>query len=552
MIILNSQFNTKSVLKQACALILLSVIFVTSLLMLPGKLVFAADPGIAPVLFNACFSWYSDEPGIDSNGLYYGSAMSDGLSSTGTYSFGQQINLNSAGSYISWNFETGFMDFTSPVGFISIFWDYTYSCPTSNFIYQIYPKNAPALSFDIFYQYDQPLVTVDGRQYRRTNIIFDHNNVAPGAITIKVSADIDNGGFGNTIPLAFMYGGYRSTSNTYTNTELIQLQSNIINAFNMARLADFAGLDSSSVDLSNIETALSSLYTLLDNNLDTIVESLADINFYLEETQNFISDIDDIFNDFYGKYTYNFLSFGYSQFYNNIYNSDFILQSNDFYDSSIYYGLRISGSGPFYLKSHFHFNEQISSNDITILYTFQNGLNINNSQWLNDALYYVINYSGGTDIFIFLQSERTFDTRYIIYNIVFPDNVFIKSKSTFYSYFLDVSNLRFYEVVMNYLGFLVNGFANSQTADDITSTADTVTQHVNDIVAFETQQNEALEDAQSSMDLSIYPIDHQSTGIQFMRDYSQNVFNNSTQFRLYIILPVIFCLILFFMHRRSG
>lgn len=533
-------------MKKSIALILGITLSLTSII--PFTSAFASnDPGLSNYLTNCYFGWYSNFPYADANGYLYNTAFPtgdnyvNGVHDT-SYSMGTYAAAPNPGDYIMYSMASDVLsNYGSSVWIIEVLIPETQSFNSDAFDASVI---IDGYEVEAFYQYCQLHIEVDSRYYTRFRFMF--STFRSGVLSFKLTATKSNNSY--FTPVLIRFQGMRTTNSGYTEAEMVQIQASLVNAFNVAALADAIGnIDTSQVDLSTLEATTQSILQALSD--------VPDIISYIDQIETNQSNILNAINTFY-----NF----YADLFSNInLNTNINYTAYDL-DGNVITTDATRASGGYYMV--FPYQSWFNNNFIrirfqtrynvptSVKYQFTSETNIANlrlSTW-QDMYFDIANTETMLIIFGYIYPRYVVSGMKLIVKVEYDgsNQVFITTNQSYHHFGYRHYDLSWYQRIETYFKQLLGLGGGNNIPSGIQETTDTVTEQVQGMTQFEDTYNQSLESSASQIDVSSYEI-QQTQGMQFMRTYTELNFDRMQQFRILFLTPLILALAAFFLRRRS-
>lgn len=537
-------------MKKALALVLgIIFVFVT----IPSISAFAdSDPGLTNFIITNLFAWNTSTPYIDSSGWIYNNYFNSAtLVSNGVLSHPipqTVVSLYTSGDYFEVSFDSDIVSSWANAGLflISIAYDSSTSPGTHYFI----PDGAVNCSFcgvEAFYTFQNNL-TIDSRNWRILNFIVNSEYLSTTNIRIEYD------GIPCTFPITMIriQQWRQSSFGGFTQEQITYMQSNLITAFNVARLADIIGnIEPSDVDLSTLEATTTSI-------LQKLV-SVPDIIQYIDQIETLDTNIlnaIDLFTIYY-KSLFENVSLSTTPINYALYDDQLnpITVNNTRLENNIFYiVIPITDS---YDHAFLCFDFISSKNPINIEYALSiypyNNLNNINDVIFNSTYYetYLRNYSTYQISTYTSLPYLNWEIQSVIFKINYdiPFNVYYTSAWQYYRTGYKNFNISWYDRIELYLKQIL-GSNNNSVTQSIDQVNDTVADQIDDITQFEDTYNQSLDTSASQIDVSSYQI-QQTSGMSWMRTYTEYNFDHMQNFRILFLTPLVLALAAFFLRRKQ-
>lgn len=354
-------------------------------------------------------------------------------------------------------------------------------------------------------------------------------DITPWGIRFTTNAVRDYSWSYSSSTTTLYYYNYILQSQTVDPGEAAEIALDIINVLQLSQLSENLGMINTQLDTGNIASMMESMLTYLADipNIVNILNSIDSSN----------TDILNAVNLFYTYYNSQFEDFIYtapSQYYyhdangtvlntNTTLNDCYLRMTykNLEYVNDHYYRILLQGNGDI------HVEYSISSGSLNYTYTepYYFTQFFNNNQYLYIYVYSPYINFGSNNFIIF---HFTSDTDFTIFRW--------GNTNTYIGSYEPLNNTTIFQRIWFTLNQMLNGKSNVPT--DVQTTTDDINQNATTVNNFQSSTQQSLDQNLNDVPVVDYQI-QATTGTQYMKAYSEALFNASNGFRIWYMLPLI-------------
>ena len=514
--------------------LVLGTIFSLTILFVPFTGAFASsDTSVAlpQFVFSLMFSSVSIGSTID---------VTNYNAATGTSSTDSSVHLyNSAGSYSQINRQG------INVAQNLLCLRYTIDNPSSGFfddlIIEPYINGSPAHLYGTYTQSDNNnSITYYMFFYIGADTIRIKDNqgqdITPWGIRFTRTHDISYSWSFSSSSTALYYYNYTLQSQTVDPGEAAELALDIINVLQLSQLSENLGMINTQLDTGNIASMMESMlnymadipdiYTVL-SHIDTtdtqILQAIDTLISYINRSYTVFSSYHRVNTLLGGLYIDRAFNFQFNDLYiyvplnsNTIHSIfDFCLfVGNDI--CSVEYAFAGNFDSTISNTSYFDRFDWISPDDLDIINS-QNNSNNFELHYYHFAI--PVNMTTGVNLIIHLKSNT--------YSAMYEGSI---------NYYNKVNYQSFYDYVLYYLRIITG--KSSNVPADVQTTTDDINQNATTVNDFQSSTQQSLDQNLNNVPVADYQI-QATTGTQYMKAYSEALFNASNGFRIWYMLPLI-------------